>query len=222
MRLRRGSSEASSAADTLRPFLLGDVAMSEWPPEDAVAEDEPWKTFVSAREAMAAGRPGEAVELWTAIARMPACESRQVLQAWTFLRDQGVNPTESEASVVYGVICEVAVGKEHDTLAAYRDGSSRYLNHSGKVVVCEGAPAAAVAAARGVVESAEPLGRAVGLWDQPVLPPVPRGHARLLLLTPGGFRFGQGPQEALWQDPAAGSVLDAATGLMTLMTSAAL
>ena len=209
-----------SAADSLRPLLLGNVPVGEWPPKDREDQDEPWQSFVAARDALAAGHTDEAVKAWTKIASTPSRESRQVLQAWTFLRSQGVVPSGTEAERVLGVVCDVAVGKQHDVLAAYRDGSARYLNHSGKVVVADGGPAEVIAAVAGIIGVASPLGALIGVWDRPELPAVGVGQGRLLLLTPGGFRFGQGPQDALWKDEVAGPVLNAATGLMQLLTSA--
>jgi hypothetical protein len=141
---------------------------------------------VLARNALESGHADEATRLWLSIARSPDLESRQVLQAWTFLRRQGITPGEDEAEVVHGVVCEVAVGDGHDILAVYRDGSSRYLNYSGKVVVVEGGSPSALAAAVVVIATAEPLGHEIGLWEQELLPDLPKGDARLLLLTPGG------------------------------------
>jgi hypothetical protein len=142
-----------------------------------------------------------------------------VLQAWTFLRRQGITPGEDEAEVVHGVVCEIAVGDGHDVLAVYRDGSSRYLNHSGNVLVVEGKPPLTLAPTAAVIATAEPLSHEIGLWDQELLPDLPSGHARLLLLTPGGFRFGQGPQTLLWNEPLAGAVLNAATRLLQVITN---
>jgi hypothetical protein len=216
VRLRRqGPVPPSSAADSIRPFLYGDLPMEQWPPADDSTSGEPWQSFIRARTAVATGHPDQAVQLWLSIARAPGLESRQVLQAWSLLRRQAVTPSATESDVVHGVVCEIAVGDGHDVLAAYRDGSSRYLNHAGKIVVAEGGQQPAVNA---VMHAAEPLGKVIGLWDQPALPAVPNGHARLLLLTPGGFRFGQGPQDALWHEPMAGPVLNAATQLMLILT----
>lgn len=221
MRFRRTApQEPTSAADTLRPFVFGDVPLGAWPPPGEETEAEPWRSFVAAREAKADGRTDEAITIWTRIANDSSLEARQVLQAWSFLRAHGVAPPEADSGRVLGVVCEVAVGKQHDLLAAYSDGSSRYLNHSGKVVVAEGGPQGAVEAAKALIETAEPLGKVIGLWDQPALPPLSPGDGRVLLLTPGGFRFGQGPQDALMEDPAASAVLDAATRLMLVLTGA--
>ena len=207
----------ASAAGTLRPLLHGDVPMAGWPPPGAAAETEPWATFVRARTAYAAGRTDEAVRDWLAIARGQGAESRCVLQAWTFLRQAGVGPAPEEAALVLGVVCEVGTGGGHDVLAAYRDGSARYLNHAGGAAVTD----EAWPETRDLVRAAAPLGAVVGLWDRPELPPLPAGHSRLLLLTPGGFRFGQGPSQLLFGDDTAGPVLRAAVRLLQRFADAA-
>jgi len=43
------------------------------------------------------------------------------------------------------------------------------------------------------------IANAIGVWEQPSLPPLPAGEARLMMLTPGGHRFGQAPCGRLWQ-----------------------
>ncbi len=219
VRLRRqGPRQPTSPADSIRPFLYGDLPLGQWPPDDESTGDEPWQSFIRARNALAGGQPDVAVKLWLSIARTTNLESRQTLQAWSFLRRQGMAPSADESPVVHGVICEIAVGDGHDVLAIYKDGSSRYLNHSGRIIVAQGGPPQSALAANAVITAAEPLGNVIGLWDQPTLPTVPSGHARLLLLTPGGFRFGQGPQDALWQEPMAGPVISAATQLLLILT----
>ena len=62
--------------------------------------------------------------------------------------------------------------------------------------------------------------KAVSLWTEitwdnpPALPPLPDGHARLTMLTPGGFRFGQGPEQDLRDEALARPVFNAATALL--------
>ena len=103
------------------------------------------------------------------------------------------------------------VGKVHDVLAAYEDGSCRYLNHAGKVVVVEGASIEATqAAARSWLGVGRLLARATGPWQQPELPAVPSGHARVMVLTPSGPHFGQGPEQLLVADNLAKSFVQAA------------
>lgn len=204
-----------TAADTLRPVLYGDVPMDDWPPSEEGPDVEPWVTFVRARAAFRAGFTDEAAARWLRIARDATVEARCALQAWTFLRAAGVRPALGEDTLLHGVVLEMAMHGGHDVLAAYRDGSARYLNYAGGVVVSD-VPADDVVE---VVRVAEPLARVIGTWDEPALPPLPRGHSRLLLLTPGGFRFGQGPTQALLDDAGPRAVVTAATPLLERLTS---
>ncbi|HEV2891400.1 MAG TPA: hypothetical protein VGX28_13590 [Frankiaceae bacterium] len=208
--MRFGRRRREPAAEALRPLLYGDVPMADWPPGGTAADAEPWGAFVRAREAYAAGRRDEAVRDWLGIARTPGAESRCVLQAWTFLRAAGVDPAPDEATVVHGVVLEVPVDGGNDVLAAYRDGSARYLNHSGRAAVVEEQWQETFE----VVWAAAPLGERIGLWDAPELPPLGEGEARMLLLTPGGFRFGQGLRDPLFADPTAAPVVTAALRLL--------
>jgi hypothetical protein len=184
------------------PLLWGTVGMDRWPPNDGDASDIMGR-FVTARAAFQAGRVADAIQLWRQIADAPDIEARHVLQAWTFLRANGVVPTPSLERVVFGVVVEVPVSGGRDVLAAYQDGSCRYLNHSGSVAVVDDVLQSDVHA---VIELGQRLAERLGTWDQLTLPELPRRHARLTLLTPGGFRFGQGPNDDLLRDPNASPV----------------
>jgi hypothetical protein len=123
---------------------------------------------------------------------------------------------------VLGVAAEMPVRKGHDLLAAYRDGTARYLNYSGKAVIWDDHSDSRVQAAiTGWLDAGQVIASAIGVWEQPSLPPLPPGDARLMMLTPGGHRFGQAPAAALSQDPKAGPFLAAATKLLQLITSRA-
>jgi hypothetical protein len=115
-----------------------------------------------------------------------ATESRIRLWSWNALRRLGEPPGEDHAARVEGVVVEVEVGKGVDTLAAYADGTARYLLHTGAKVIWDApdkrlAPAiAAVIAAAGEARAEIPAGR---------LPGEPgAGLARFTLLTPAGPR----------------------------------
>ena len=208
----------ATPGDALRPLLCGDMAVDEFPAGDD-AEGEPWVSFVAARAALRAGKVDDAVATWRRIAEMPDAESRVTLQAWTFLRANGVASPTNLATTVLGVVVEVPVDGGRDVLAAYKDGSARYLNHSGRVLVAEAGVEAVAASVAEVVAVAQTLAGVVGVWDQPALPDLPAGDSRLLLLTPGGFRFGQGPDPQLRQDPAAGPLFAAATQLLVALVA---
>jgi hypothetical protein len=100
-----------------------------------------------------------------------------------------------------------------------RTATARYLNYSGAALVWEDRSDTRIQRTIASWLAAEAIASAVGTWDQPTLPPVPAGHARLAVLTPGGLRFGQGPPGSLSQDHAAGAFITAATSLLQLLTS---
>lgn len=121
-----------TAADTVYPMLFGSLSPELWLPSSADgAASEPWLSFARAHQSLQAGDQAGATRSWQHVTSLEGIESRQVLQAWHFLRAVGVYPSPSEATDVLGAIAEVAVNGGHDVLAAYRDGSVRYLNHAG-------------------------------------------------------------------------------------------
>ncbi len=206
----------TSAGEALRPVLYGDVPLDRWPLGDDHA-DEPWASFVRARHHLAAGDQDLAVRAWSVIAHDERQESRNRLQAWHFLRSIDVHPDEELlARRALGVVVEVPVDGGHDVLAAYAMGGVRYLDHAGgATVIEEGTGGEELLVARAALLAAgQALADALDPWTGGALPGVPPGHTRLLVLTPGGHRFGQGPDGALRQDPLATAVFSAATDLL--------
>lgn len=210
-----------TSTSTLQPLLYGDAPISAWPPLGDVPAGEPWLSFDRARSLAANGDVAGAQTLWRQITDMPGIESRHVLQAWHFLRESGDAPPTSVAPQVLGAVAQVPVKSAHDVLAAYADGSVRYLNYSGRAAVVEPpAPEGLAAAVGHWLAVAGQLASAIGPWSGP-LPDVPRGHARVLMLTPSGPRFGQGPYDALSRDRAAAGYLAAATKVLQIVTTLA-
>jgi hypothetical protein len=211
------------AAGAVGQFVYGDAPLDEWVAHGDGALREPWSSFERARQMVHAGQPDEAVKVWRQIASTEGLESRQVLQAWHFLREVGCPPPADRAKFVLGVVAEIPVEGAHDLLAAYRDGSARYLNHSGKAVVWEDRSVSQVQAAIGTwLARGQVIAGATGPWDQPSFPPLLAGHARVMVLTPGGPQFGQGPMAGLSADPVAGPFISAAFSLMQLIISRAM
>jgi hypothetical protein len=201
----------------LRALLFGDCDLDAWPAGEDT-EGEPWSSFVRARAAVRAGSTGEARSAWQQITEMAGVESRQVLQAWHFLRSVGVVPSADVATQVLGAVAEVAVPDGHDVLAAYGDGSVRFLSYSGAAVVVDQRIPALDAPAAGLLEAAAGIAAATGPWEGP-MPDLPAGSSRLTALTPLGPHFGQGPDAALRADPMAAAFFDAATSLLLAVTS---
>jgi hypothetical protein len=199
----------------LRPLLYGNVPIEKWHSDDPT-QSEPWRSFDEARELVRRKRRSDAVPIWRQIAEADGVESRIVLQAWHFLRESGVQPPEELARTVLGLIAEVAMGSGHDVIAAYRDGSIRYLNHAGGAVIIEPnmAPANVQDAAAEWFRVGDGLANLIGPWERSDLPKLPRGESRIMMLTPGGPRFGQGLDAELRRDAAPALFLNRATQLI--------
>lgn len=159
--------------------------------------------------------------MWRQIAETDGLESRVTLQAWHFLRQAGQNPPEELGQQALGTVAEVPMKAKHDVLAAYRDGSARYLNHGGGAVIWDGEDPAIQAAIDNWLVAAQGLAYAIGAWDKPSLPVLPAGHLRVVMLTPGGHRFGQGPEAAIRSEAAVAQYLARATTLLQLLVDRA-
>lgn len=210
------------SAGILGRFVYGDASVDEWAAQGGGDHGEPWPSFEQARQLARAGRPAEAARVWQQIASADGLESRQVLQAWHFLRRAGLAPPPDRARLALGVVAEMPVAGGHDLLAGYRDGSARYLNYSGSALALEDRSQTAIQTAIGEwIAIGQVIADAAGPWEQPSLPPLPAGHVRVMALTPGGPRFGQGPGAALSAEPLAATFLGAATALLNLLTGQA-
>jgi hypothetical protein len=87
--------------------------------------------------------------------------------------------------------------------------------------VVDEAPPTAGAAGLELLEHGRILVSRIGPLTEPQLPPLVQGDARLMVLTPSGPHFGQGPLSALGSDPMARPVLDAAFKLLNAVVSVA-
>lgn len=214
----RGFRKPPGPAAALRQFVFGDAPVEAWIAQGTGDAGEPWASFERARQLARASMTDDAAAIWRQIASADGLESRHVLQAWHFLRQAGQAPPADLGKLALGAVAEMPMNGAHDLLAAYRDGSARYLNYSGKVVVWEDR---SVAPIREAIDRwltvAQEIAKVIGAWDQPQLPPVPAGHARVMVLTPSGPHFGQGPAAALQADPMAGAFLGAAVSLLQLI-----
>ena len=143
-------------------------------------------------------------------------ETRTRILAANLLRTLGKPDDDKQ---LFGVIVEVGLDEGLDTLAAYEDGTARYINYTGKMIVWEtrtvesdGLIVDLFAAARNVVSQ-------IGPWDGARLNRPKTGNIRLTFLVSDGLYFGEGPFELLSQDPIGGPVISAATKLMTFLVT---
>lgn len=199
----------------IRDLLFGDAPSSLWPDESStVTLEEPWLSFVQAREQLGAGDEEGAKHALRRILAMPDLESRHYLQSWHFLRGLGEQPPTSEAKHLYGVIVEVALQNGLDIVAAYADHTARYFNYSGAAVIWERPDDSLDKAMEALLEAGRVVAEQIGPWKD-ARPAAPaEGQARINLLVPSGLHFGQGPFDALLNDPLGGPVIASAMQLM--------
>lgn len=195
----------------LRDTLFGDLPLEAWP--DTEVADYPWSAFIEARTQGGAA----AIGLWRGIAADETLESRHRLQAWSFLRAAGVEPSADDAKRLLGVVIEVAMPEGLDLLAAYADHTARYFNYSGAGVIWDRPDPTLDTAIDALFQASSNVLPHIGPWEGE-RPDAPEGDAaRLNFLTPSGLHFGQAPMGALMGDGMAGPVLQAAIQLMTAL-----
>jgi hypothetical protein len=94
----------------------------------------PFQTIADASKLVDEGRRGESMALLRSVLQTPALETRVQLWVWSCLRELGQNPDPKSGHEVLGVVLEMPSAGAYDTLAAYVDGTARYLNFSGAAI----------------------------------------------------------------------------------------
>jgi len=197
------SESTPTVADVLRELLYGDAPLQRWAEGNSV--------FRSVRDALVAGDEVSARARLVELVGTPGLESLDYLQAWHELRALGVVP--ADPAFVHGVVIDMPMSDGLDTLAAYDDGSCRYLNQSGKVLVWQSEDAEVARLARTVLDQAAAIAAQIGPWDGP-RPALRPAMARISMLCRGGLYFGEGPASALSADPLAGPLIAAGAHLL--------
>ncbi|AXA94221.1 hypothetical protein [Massilia sp. YMA4] len=136
-------------------------------------------------------------------------ESRVRLLAWHWLRSSG-QPFASRE--VLGIVVEVPLEEGLDALAAYADGSVRYINHTGRVAVFEGAPAEVAEQGKRLVHTAIAL--AVRAPVKQRMAPPALGAVRFSLLAADGLHVREGTFAEIARDKLTGPVLQEAQRLL--------
>ena len=149
-----------------------------------------------------------------AVATDTALDARVRLLACRRLAQDGEAPAPG-AKDLLGVVVEVALDAGLDTLAAYADGSVRYINHTGAMSIFEGRSDALAPAVDRLFSASREVVARIGPWDKPRLAPPERGRVRLSFLVTDGLYFGDGPMSQFQRDPLAGPVIASASALLT-------
>jgi len=139
-------------------------------------------------------------------------ESRVRLLASHWLRSAGHAVSSTE---VLGIVVEVPMQEGHDALAAYADGSVRYINHTGRVAVFEGKPEEVAHQARMLVHAAIPAAATAQLRTRGAAPTL--GNVRFTFLAADGLHVRDGTFGEFGRDALAGPVLKQAQALLDLI-----
>lgn len=139
-------------------------------------------------------------------------EPRIKALAYALQRRAGRTPTTKE---LLAVIVEVGMDEGLDVLASYRDGTARYINYTGKLLVWEvrDDPEGKALTDDLFAKSTEIVNR-IGVWDKPRRAHPSKGSVRISFIVSDGLYFGEGPINVLFKDAMAAPALDVATALM--------
>ncbi|MEP6648231.1 MAG: hypothetical protein ABJC12_14170 [Saprospiraceae bacterium] len=119
-----------------------------------------------------------------------------------------------EDKVLEGVIVEVGLDNGLDVLASYRDGTARYINYTGKMLIWEANDETSSEITAHLFRDSENIVASIGPWNKPRLPHPVKGNVRITFLTSNGIYFGEGEARSFFNDPLASPALQSATALM--------
>ena len=145
---------------------------------------------------------------------LPGIDSRTFLQAWHCLRALGVHPDDRVGGEVHGMVVEVGLDAGLDAVAAYKDRSARYFNHSGAQVVWDTETAAMNAQIDPFLEIARVIADNTKPFEEAHPSPPARGVVLINILTPKGIHIGIGETSALQNEPLGAAALQTAFTLM--------
>lgn len=128
----------------------------------------------------------------------------------------GHKPTAKE---LLAVIVEVGLEGGLDVLASFKNGTARYINQTGKIIIWEQTDDEQVnKITRDLFLKSEPVVSQIGPWDKPRKQHPARGMARISFLVSDGLYFGEAPVNDLFNDKLAKPALLSATRLMQYLT----
>jgi hypothetical protein len=146
-------------------------------------------------------------------------ESRVRVLAFNRLRAMQVSvPTKR----LLGTIIEFPVEGGRDTLAVFLDGSLRYINYTGKLVIFEGSLPTLASGVEEILRTSQFAVNRYGPWTKPRRPPPTGDIARMTFLVSDGLYFGEGRVSDLLNERFAAPVMRAMSLLLPVMVEEAL
>lgn len=149
------------------------------------ARQAPWPLFGKAAEHVRAHDRTLAVEELKHLLDKAKLDTRGRLIAWNCLRALGQQPDPASKDQVQGIVIEVPDPDGPDVLAAYADGSVRYLSPDNKVTTWDGQPGPVTDRVAQMIGDAQKVVATVPLTETR---PALKTKVRLTLLTFNGMR----------------------------------
>src|SRR5581483_4406095 len=133
---------------------------------------------------------------------------------------QGHQPAKKE---LIAVIVEVGLDEGLDVLSSFNDGTARYINQTGKLLIWETTTdAKANELGINVFSNSINILNRIGPWHKPRLPHPVQGNTRITFLVSDGLYFGEAPTGVLFSDQLAGPALSSAVQLLKYITEKSL
>lgn len=154
--------------------------------ESEEAEGELWYHIVGAFTRYKAGRMLEAKTEMRRVAEMQSVDSLITLWAWNTLRAWGQLPDEGIAQKVLGVVMEVGLDNGIDVVAAYEDGTSRYVSRTGSMIIWDNHEDHNNDLARKIVAAAQAIVNQLPASTADAVTSM--GKVQFSILTVGGIR----------------------------------
>lgn len=173
-----------SGGDPIRQMLFANQSIKEQTKQAKLdGTDSPFQRITDASKLADEGKTNEAVAKLRSVLQMQPLETRQELWVWAGLRELGQKPDQKTGNEVLGVVMEFQVKDGCDTLAAYADGSARYLNFSGAAIFWDARDATIKSLCQSFIESTIPFGGQAKPRNDVALP---KSGTQVTLLTRSG------------------------------------
>jgi hypothetical protein len=127
---------------------------------------------------------------------------------------QLVKRHKSEKKELLGVIIEVGLDDGLDVLASFSDGTARYINQTGKMIIWETTDETSNKLTQDLFTKSQEIIKQIGPWSKPRRPHPTKDTARITFLVSDGLYFGEGPMDIFFNDPLASPALTSGTELM--------
>jgi hypothetical protein len=132
-----------------------------------------------------------------------------------------VNGGKINKKDLLAVIVEIGLDNGLDVLASFSDGTARYINQTGKMIIWETTNDISDTLTKKLFNNSYNVVYKIGPWDKPRRLSPEKGIVRITFLVSDGLYFGEGPMNVLFNDPLSGPALSSAAELMKYLVEKA-